>query len=59
MAKRDMTPEQLLEHLYRGLSIEPDVQAETSVRDLRELKPGNDILQNEGCAAPSTTGTAR
>lgn len=56
MAKRDMTAEQLLEHLYRGLRIEPDVQAEMNARDLRELEPGNDILQNEGCATPPTTG---
>lgn len=58
MDKRDMSAAELLEHLYRGLSIEPDadITAEMDARALRELVQNNEPDRRE--PAPVVTGPA-
>lgn len=58
MDKRDMSAAELLEHLYRGLSIEPeaDVTAEMDARALRELVRNSEPDPSE--PAPVVTGPA-
>lgn len=59
MIKREMSVEELLDHLYRGSSTKPDVQAETNAGDLRELMPDSELEQKERCVAESTTRPAQ
>lgn len=58
MTKREMSVEELLDHLYRGSSTKPDLQAEMNARDLRELVPGSELERKERPNAASTTKAA-
>jgi hypothetical protein len=53
MDKRPLTAEELLEHLYRGLNVEPDVQTEMDAQDLRELEQNDALETTQPIAAPS------
>jgi hypothetical protein len=53
MDKRQLTAEELLEHLYRGLNMEPDVQTEMDAQDLRELVPGESLEPTQPIDPPA------
>lgn len=54
MDKRPLTADELLEHLYRGLNMEPDVQTEMDAQDLRELVNEDALEQTQPVATASS-----
>jgi hypothetical protein len=56
MDKRPLTAEELLDHLYRGLNMEPPaVQAEMDAQDLRELVKDDSLEPTQPIAPPSAS----
>jgi hypothetical protein len=55
MDKREMSAAELLEHLYRGLNIEPDVQAEMDTQDLLQLGSMNETRSETQSSEPAAS----
>lgn len=53
MSDREMSAQDLLEHLYRGLNMERDAQVKISTQESLELAPPREIEQTKDCAERS------